>query len=48
MLGVGGFNGWTGENAVQPGTGYGSGGGGAYGVNGAAGAGGIVIVWEFK
>ena len=48
QFGHGGVNGWTGETVPGAGIGYGSGGGGGYSLNGAAGAAGIVIVWEYK
>ena len=48
MLGSGGGSGWTGATVSYAGSGYGSGGGAGYNVNGKAGAAGIVIVWEYK
>jgi len=48
QFGIGGWNGWTGENAPGVGGGYGSGGGGGYNIAAGAGAPGIVVVWEFK
>jgi len=48
QFGIGGWNGWTGENTPGVGGGYGSGGGGGYNIAAAAGAPGIVVVWEFK
>ena len=47
MLGSGGANGWVGETTPGTGRGYGSGGGGGYTTNGADGAIGIVLIWEY-
>ena len=48
QFGIGGWNGWVGETVTGAGGGYGSGGGGAYNQAAAAGASGIIVVWEFK
>jgi len=48
MFGFGGQNGSTGNSIATVGSGYGSGGGGYYGGDSKAGAGGIVIVWEYQ
>ena len=47
MFGCGGGNGWTGETVPGVGSGYGSGGGGGMNVNSAAGAPGLLLIWEY-
>ena len=47
QFGQGGSNLWTGQLTTSVASGYGSGGGGAYQLASAAGANGIVIIWEY-
>ena len=48
QFGQGGHNLWNGQLTTSTASGYGSGGGGGYQTPSAAGANGIVIIWEYK